>query len=222
MLYVDNELNSSNVTIYFPDTQQFIGVPAFTTGYYPVLTGMYVCTVYNGTTGYAPVTAQSVTSILFCNFAIPGFLAQETLSVTVNSSSGPVIPAIGDKVATASLAITQASGGTPNDVTVLGTVSAPEQYVLTGITISASGLYVDATGTPQYITITLLDGSTIVRQITYFLTYSLTAGFTYQLLSQETDLNIPVHNLTLQTLGASPIPSTGLVKISITYAEYSL
>jgi hypothetical protein len=88
MVYVDNELNSQDVTIGFPDTQQYIGVPAFTTGYYPVLTGMLICNIYNGTTGKLPVTAISQTSVLFCNFAMTGFLSQETLSVTFNSLTG--------------------------------------------------------------------------------------------------------------------------------------
>jgi hypothetical protein len=82
MIYVDNELNSQDVTVYFPATQQYIGVPAFTTGYYPVLTGQQQAIIYNGASGKVPVTAQSQASVIFCNFFVPGFLSLETQSIT--------------------------------------------------------------------------------------------------------------------------------------------
>jgi hypothetical protein len=144
MIYVDNELNSQNVTIAFPDTQQYIGVPAFTTGYYPVLTGQLLCVVYNGTTGAVPVTAASQVSVIFCNFAIPGFLSQETLDITVNSSTGPVVPVIGDTVSQAAML-----GGSEqvNPVVIMPTVTAPMQYVVTGIEVNATQLFTDGSST---------------------------------------------------------------------------
>jgi hypothetical protein len=224
MVYVDNELNSQNVTIAFPDTQQYIGVPAFTTGYYPVLTGQLQAVIYNGSTGQVPITAQSQTSVIFCDFAIPGFLSQETLSVTFNGSNGPVVPTIGDQVKLGSLPIVMASGGTVSTV-LLPAVAAPAQYVITGITVRATGLFIDATGIPQYLTFSLIDTATgiVIRQMTFFLTYSLIGqAFQYQILSQETGLNIPVQSLTLSSTAANAVPSIGVISASITYAEFTL
>jgi hypothetical protein len=228
MVYVDNELNSQNVTIYFPDTQQFIGVPAFTTGYYPVLTGNQYCNVYNGTTGAVPVTSSSVTSILFCNFAIPGFLSQETLNITVNSSSGPVVPTIGDKV----VVVTLPGSVTPvSQITVLPTVALPRQYVITGIELNAQKLFLDGSGTsgssfPLLLEIVDQVNNVFIREwnIAMQMSFENTAFFNF---NEETGLNIPVNNLVLFSLNLTAsaqviLPTWSNVSLSITYALVTL
>lgn len=243
MIYVDNELNSQNVTVYFPDTQQFIGVPAFTTGYYPVLTGQLLCVVYNGTSGAVPVTAASQCSVIFCNFAIPGFLSQETLSITYNSSTGPQVPVVGDTVIQAVMY----GLNTSSLVTVLPPVTAPKQYVITGIEVNAQSLFTDGVTT-------IINGTSPSTPPIYNLSICLSPvntpgwGFTQFLrqiniamkaeyensrffnLIDETGLNIPVQGLDLITLQISQsgiiqnaiLPAWANITVNITYALVSL
>ena len=226
MVYVDNELNSQNVTILFPDTQQYVGVPAYTTGYYPVLTGGQLAVVYNGTTGQVPVTANSQVSVIFCNFAVPGFLSQETLSITFNSSNGPIIPTIGDQV------ITQTYNATTGafDITILPLLALPKQYVITGVQVSAVNLFSsgDYPATAKSILI-FLDSSNptyAMRQFVVDVSPSF-EGTRYQVICDETGLNIPVQTVTFginYTGGSIPytFPPWASVTVSLTYAEISL
>lgn len=231
MIYVDNELNSQNVTIGFPDTQQYIGVPAFTTGYYPVLTGGQIATVYNGTSGKIPVTANSKTGILFCNFAVPGFLSQETLAITFNSSSGPVIPSIGDKVQTNTI-----GSANNNPDVILATVTAPLQYVITAIEINAFNLFLsggangNAFSDEYYGAVYLYDANPFVTSPMRVMVFDMRAQYEdtrFVVLLDETGLNIPCQGLKFQFsdfIGASPMPIPPWCKItvSITYALVTL
>lgn len=235
MMYVDNELNSQNVTIAFPDTQQYIGVPAFTTGYYPVLTGQLQAVIYNGSTGKVPVTAQSQVSVIFCDFAIPGFLSQETLSVTFNSSSGPVVPVIGDTVQTNTL-----STSTTNPDILLPTVVQPIQYVVTGIEVNANNLFLTPsrfTTPPNNWTLwlylydpTQVHGNSLTRLFSIDMRCEYN-GTSYQLIANETGLNIPVQSLVAllaQDDFGTPIGGTKNlgtqtgINVSITYAKVTL
>jgi hypothetical protein len=218
MIYVDNELNSQNVTVAFPDTQQYIGVPAFTTGYYPVLTGGQLCTVYNGTSGKVPVTAQSQCSIIFCNFAVPGFLSQETLNITLNSSTGPVVPSIGDQVITADLSLTAPN----NAFTLLSAVTPPQQYVITGILLSLVLVFNDGNTATDAFQVNLVDSITgnIIRN------WHVTALQQFPnpnpvILCDETGLNLPVQNLELVAFNFIGL-SGGSISFSITFAKVSL
>lgn len=78
MVYVDNVNNPSDVTLYFPDSGMFLTVPSGSCGYYPVFTQVWTCVVYNGYSGVQENGGQGTqqTQIIFCNFAVPGFLAQ--------------------------------------------------------------------------------------------------------------------------------------------------
>jgi hypothetical protein len=197
MIYVDNELNSQDVTVAFPDTQQYIGVPAFTTGYYPVLTGQLIATIYNGTSGQVPVTAQSQVSVIFCNFAMPGFLSLETLNVTFNSSSGPMVPVIGDKVQVGSLP--SVSG---NPITILPHMILPTQYVITGIQVNATDLFTDGVTSfgstlPYYKMSIHLDEFSPGQSIRQFVIQQRPEfeGTKFFSICSETGLNIPVNGL---------------------------
>jgi hypothetical protein len=225
MVYVDNELNSQDVTIYFPDTQQFVGVPAFTTGYYPVITGGQICNVYNGTTGKVPITAQSITSVIFCNFAVPGFLSQETLNVTFESSTGPRVPVIADTPLSGQYAI----AGSPV-LAILAPLTLPEQYVLGSITLTGAGLFVDSTSPGNFMEIQLVDVSTnkVIRQFNYYLAPSTLPGaLQFAPICQLSGLNIPVQSLSISAVfpGSQPIPSTataGFITFEIDFATVSL
>lgn len=233
MIYVDNELNSQNVTVAFLDTFQFIGVPAFTTGYYPVLTGQLQAVVYNGTTGKVPVTAQSQVSVMFCDFAIPGFLSQETLSVTFNGSNGPVVPVIGDTVQTNTFL-----QGEANPLPILAVVTAPIQYVLTGIEINAVNLFADPSfgTTNPWLTIMLYDPTTSGAPPIRLFVLQLTPDFTdhaFKVICDETGLNIPFQGVNmLMGGGSSPLPPNDSIPItlpvwcaitvSLTYAKVTL
>jgi hypothetical protein len=224
MVYVDNELNSQNVTIYFPDTQQFLGVPAFTTGYYPVLTGMFVATVYNGLTGKVPVTSQSLTSILFCNFAVPGFLSQETLNVTFESSTGSRVPVLGDTTVAGQYSLLTSTA----PLVFLPALTLPLQYVITDITLTGAGLFTDSTTNGNFLEIQLSDPATtkLIRQYNYFLGPSIPpGGVSYVPITQLSGLNIPVQALALFcTLpgGVPPTVSNGFITFDVAFATVSL
>lgn len=232
MIFVDNELNSQNVTVAFLDTFQFIGVPAFTTGYYPVLTGQLQAVVYNGTTGKVPVTAQSQVSVMFCDFAIPGFLSQETLSVTFNGSFGPVVPVIGDLVQSNTFL-----QGEANPLPILAAVTAPVQYVLTAIEINAVNLFADPTGTINpWLVIELYDptvsGGSPIRVFVLQLTPDYT-DHAFKIICDETGLNIPCQAVSMvMGGGSSPLPPNDsiprtlptwcAITVSLTYAKVTL
>lgn len=242
MIYVDNELNSQNVTVAFPDTQQYIGIPAFTTGYYPVMTGQLNCVVYNGTTGAVPITANSKVSVIFCDFAIPGFLSQETLNITVNSSTGPVVPVVGDQTA---VAVMYGGSLQVNPITILPTISAPLQYVITGIEINSQNLFTDGLNgylvngvlTPPYYTlgIGLAAPSGVAIPFTRLCNINMRPEFEnsrFFNILDETDLNIPVQGLFLEALNVLPpfplgfvnanLPPWAIISVTITYAKVTL
>jgi hypothetical protein len=218
MIYVDNELNSQNVTVAFPDTQQYIGVPAFTTGYYPVLTGGQLCTVYNGTSGKVPVTAQSQCSIIFCNFAVPGFLSQETLNITLNSSSGPVVPSIGDQVSTNNLSLTAPL----NAAVILDTIAPPQQYVITGILVSLVFAFNDGATASELFSVSLVDNISgdLIRNWHVVALQQVPNSYPV-VLCDETGLNLPVQNLELLAFNTVGL-SEGSISFSITFAEVSI
>jgi hypothetical protein len=238
MIYVDNELNSQNVTVAFPDTQQYIGVPAFTTGYYPVLTGQLNCVVYNGTSGKVPVTGSSQVSVIFCNFAIPGFLSQETLDITVNSSTGPVVPVIGDSVKTVAMF---GGSGQVNPLIIMPTVTAPMQYVVTGIELNATQLFTDGfttfgtgdqTQSPNYtMSISVFETfvGTLFRQFNIVMRPEF-EGSRFFNICDETGLNFPCQGLSMDvadiTDGPGDFPATlqpwALITVSVTFALVSL
>jgi hypothetical protein len=214
MVYVDNSLNSSDVTVYFPDTQFVLDAPALTVGYYPVLPNLQTFTVYNGTTGQKPVTAQSVVSILACNFAVPGFLSQDTLNVTFNSSTGPKVPVLGDNTQTFLYNFSVGPINAP--ITVLPTIELPEQYVITGIWITLSTLYNDSNGTSQFLFLTLTDPSDniVFREWVQFVTTKFPETPT-QTISDETGLNFPLQGLTFTCA-----PVSGQSNTNLWLAEY--
>lgn len=230
MIYVDNELNSQNVTVAFPDTQQYIGVPAFTTGYYPVMTGQLQAVVYNGSTGTVPITAQSQVSVIFCDFAIPGFLSQETLSVTYNSSTGPTIPVIGDTVQTNTYV-----DGLNNPQQLLSVINAPQRYVITAIECNATNLFTDGTQVlaPFYLCLLIYDPAlpTPVRFFNILMRPEF-EGNTFRIICSETGLNIPVQSMQLlvspQANSPLPphapgsIPAWCVITVSLTYAKVTL
>ena len=86
MVYVDNTQNYQSVCVFFGDTQYCINVPANTSGYYPVFSANKFCTVYN-TLVNTPSTTAANTTVLFCNFEIPGFssILQPQPAVPVNA-----------------------------------------------------------------------------------------------------------------------------------------
>lgn len=234
MIYVDNELNSQDVTISFPDTQQYIGVPAFTTGYYPVLTNMLIANVYNGRTGKVPVTAQSAVSIIFCNFVIPGFLSLETLSVTYDSSIGPTVPVIGD-----STVVAVQYGGTNQIVPfiqMLTPLTLPQQYVITGIEINAQNLFIDNTG--LYVLGILLGpnnppppygpAQSLIRQVNVTMRAEFENSRFFNLLD-ETGLNIPCLGVALEFVQVLKsgfinvaLPQWAVITTTLTYAQVTL
>ena len=101
MVYVDNTQNYQSVCVFFGDTQYCINVPANTSGYYPVFSANKFCTVYN-TLVNTPSTTAANTTVLFCNFEIPGFssILQPQPAVPVNApatvlyASTPMMDAI--------------------------------------------------------------------------------------------------------------------------------
>jgi hypothetical protein len=219
MVYVDNALNSSEVTIYFPDSQMFVAVPPFTAGYYPVFTNMLICQIFNGTTGRVPVTVQAVTSVIFCNFAFPGFLAQEALAVTFNSTTGPVIPSIGDQVVSVSLQLNQPTPAGD----LLSSIALPEQYVVTAILVSILGVYNDPSIAPVQFAVNLSDSVTgaVLRQWQILALQDFTNASLSHMLCDETGLNIPVQSLVIQSLNNNAL-SSGTLSASITYAQVNL
>jgi hypothetical protein len=222
MLYIDNSRNPNSVTVGFVDSQQYLEAPAFTTGYYPVFTNNLFFNVYNGTSGKPPITAQSMTAIIICNFAVPGFLAQNTLSITFNSSSGPIVPTIGDTVTLVGFSSTSA-----NPLTILPSLTLPEQYVLTAITINASNLFVDPTIPSTDIAFLLMDVVTgrTIRQYNISIKSEFEASTFFQ-LGEETGLNIPVQSVSFEVNQGPTTPfqiqdQTGIV-INLTYAMVTL
>jgi hypothetical protein len=225
MLYIDNSRNPNNVTVGFTDSQQFLEAPAFTTGYYPVFTQNLFFNVYNGTTGKPPVTAQSMTAIIICNFAVPGFLSQDTLSITFNSSNGPLVPTIGDRVTTNFL-----GSSTANPVTLLPSIALPMQYVITGISVTAENLFVDPSipSTNAGLLLTTDAEGPVTNNIRQW-----NIGFksefensTFFQIADETGLNIPVQVLQafLTTDNTTPFtlqPQTFIV-FNITFAQVTL
>jgi hypothetical protein len=221
MLYIDNSRNPNSVTVGFADSQQYLEAPAFTTGYYPVFTNNLFFNVYNGTTGKAPVTAQSMTAIIICNFAVPGFLSLNTLNVTFNSSSGSIVPTIGDTVT-----VVEVGSSTTNPLTILPTLALPRQYVVTAITVNASNLFVDPTVPSTGVSLLLEDAATgeIIRQYSISLKSEFEASTFFE-LGVETGLNIPVQNVSFKVETGSTLfqiqPQT-LIAINLTYATVTL
>jgi hypothetical protein len=87
MLWINNANNISDVTVYFPDSGQFITCPAGATGYFPCLTQVMNCYVYNGYSGAPGLTNPALqTQIIFCNFALPVFLTQSQQALNAQSS----------------------------------------------------------------------------------------------------------------------------------------
>jgi hypothetical protein len=223
MVYVNNELNNQDLSIYFPDTQQLIGIPAFTSGYYPVMTGQLVATVYNGNTGKVPVASTSMCQIIFCNFAMPGFLSEFSVSVNVNSSSGLIIPSIGDKFVNVNAQITGAA--TPISVfQLLPTIALPQQYVITGINVEFAALYADVQGNMGQFTVEIQDPTSldVLRLWTVNVPNSL-ASYNSFMLSNEDGLNIPCQGLqaALQ-FGAGNSAPNGNGLFNLTYALVTL
>lgn len=230
MVYVDNELNSQNVTIAFPDTQQYIGVPAFTTGYYPVLTGQKLAVIYNGDTGKVPITSASQVSVIFCNFAIPGFLSQETLNVTFENSGGPVVPVLGDTTST--VVVSTLSGAGIFSAEILPIIVDPNRYVVTSISINATNLFSPPNGSfPLFILLGAQTGvnGTIIREYIFQVRTAMEGQAFFQ-IAEETDLNIPMTHLQmfLQTsqgganLTLSQWPLWAFLTISVTYSLVQL
>lgn len=78
MVFINNISNISDITVYFPDTGQFVTCQGGTSGYFPCMTNLTSCYVFNGLTGKSIGLGVSETSqILFCNFAIPAFQTQK-------------------------------------------------------------------------------------------------------------------------------------------------
>jgi hypothetical protein len=181
MVYVDNSLNSSDVTVYFPDTQFVLDAPALTVGYYPVLPNLQTFTVYNGTTGQKPVT----------------------------SSTGPKVPVLGDNTQTFLYNFSVGPINAP--ITVLPTIELPEQYVITGIWITLSTLYNDSNGTSQFLFLTLTDPSDdiVFREWVQFVTTKFPETPT-QTISDETGLNFPLQGLTFTCAPVSGQSNTNL------------
>jgi hypothetical protein len=221
MLYIDNSRNPNSVTVGFADSQQYLEAPAFTTGYYPVFTQNLFFNVYNGTTGKAPVTAQSMTAIIICNFAVPGFLSQNTLNVTFNSSNGPLVPTIGDTVTVVSL-----NSASANPMSILPALALPQQYVLTAISLNAINLFVDPTIASTLIGIVLFDSVTgdVIRQYSIGIKSEF-ENSTYFELGVETDLNIPVQNVSIKIdtgTGLFQIQPQTEIAANLTYATVTL
>lgn len=77
MVYINNVNNINDVTVYWPDSGQLVTCPAGAAGYFPLMTNMPNCYVYNGYGGGSnELILQQQTQILFCNFAVPGFISQ--------------------------------------------------------------------------------------------------------------------------------------------------
>jgi hypothetical protein len=221
MVYVNNELNNQDLSIYFPDTQQLIGIPAFTSGYYPVMTGQLNAIVYNGTTGVKPVAQTSVCQIIFCNFMIPGFLSEFSVSVNFNSSSGLIIPSIGDTVVATNASI---AGGPEVSTILLPTIALPEQYVVTGINVTLTQFYSDVplpAGVTNLVEVNLEDTATgkTIRVWGGVAPNDLTS-YNQFVLANETGLNIPCQNLTLNTFVQSS--SSGSVFVNITFSKVTV
>jgi hypothetical protein len=226
MLYIDNSRNPNNVTVGFADSQQFLEAPAFTTGYYPVFTQNLFFNVYNGTTGKAPVTAESMTAIIACNFAVPGFLSQNTLNVTFNSSSGPRVPTIGDTPIAGQYAI---AGSTVQQI--LNPLTLPLQYVITDITLTGAGLYVDnSIANGQFLEIQLNDTALnrTLRQFNYFMAASCPLGvLQFVPIVSLSGLNYPVQSLAITAFfpGPTVVPAAstaGFITWDIGFASVSL
>jgi hypothetical protein len=222
MVYVNNELNNQDLSIYFPDTQQLIGIPAFTSGYYPVMTGQLKATVYNGETGQVPVAQSSLCQIIFCNFMIPGFLSEFAVSVNFNSSSGLIIPSIGDTTAVVSANIV---GSEPEVTTnILPTIALPEQYVITAINVALFQFYSNAplaSTQNNSVSVELIDDATnkLIRSWTAVAPNDLSFYNSF-VLDSETGLNIPCQNLTMKTFINSA--ATGFVNANITFAQVTI
>jgi hypothetical protein len=99
MVYINNADNGNDVTVYFADTGMFVTCEAGTSGYFPVLTNILICTVFNGSEGTGTTLGDpsltQTTQILFCNFAIPGFATQSRPVTTLQFSNEVVITSMG-------------------------------------------------------------------------------------------------------------------------------
>lgn len=103
MVYVNNTGGTLDVTIYFPDTGMFITAEGGTSGYYPVMTNILQCYAYSGTVGSGQDVDTGQTQILFCNFAVPGFVTANEARPFEASFRGPNINAVGQIVQTLGL-----------------------------------------------------------------------------------------------------------------------
>ena len=131
MVYVDNSQNPNTVFITFDDTQYTLTILPGEVGYFPLITASLYCTVYNGLV-YSAATSGS-TSILFCNFATPGF-ATDNITIPFNRVSsiagssatryGP--NTVGNLKGSASHTY---SGVGPNSFTVLPAVAGLDQII---------------------------------------------------------------------------------------------
>jgi hypothetical protein len=222
MVYVNNELNNQDLSIYFSDTQQLIGIPAFTSGYYPVMTGQLSATVYNGTTGKVPVASTSMCQIIFCNFFIPGFLSEFSVSVNVNSSSGPIIPSIGDQFSNETLLLTGSAD--PTNVTILPTVTLPQRYVITSINVTLASLYADNTTNMGELAVALADPTTGAELRFWLVNVSNDlSDYDQFTLDNETELNIPCQGLIGQTrFAVTNTAPNGTILFNITFALITL
>jgi hypothetical protein len=99
MVYINNADNGNDVTVYFSDTGMFVTCEAGTSGYFPVLTNILICTVFNGSDGTGTTLGDpsltQTTQILFCNFAIPGFATQSRSTTTLQFSTEALITTTG-------------------------------------------------------------------------------------------------------------------------------
>lgn len=225
MVYVDNTNNGFALAILFPDTQQLIGVPANSSGWYPVLTGAFFCTVYRLATAATDVLSQS--TIIFCNFAIPQAEAtefQNSLSYDQisDNAAGRVyeIPAMGDKGAIATWDPTTAS-----DVIVLATTTLPQIYVITDITLQCRRMLPSLNSGNQAISFQLVDGfsSTILRQIILEVHPDMTSElYTHHELLSGHGLYLTCRNLTLHgTISGLGILNSGQISCNVSYALIS-
>jgi len=233
MVYVDNTQCSFSLTLLFPDTQFTVAVPANSSGYYPVVTGVQYCTVYRN--AHPTTDAVSQTTVLFCNFAVPAFDSPEFLNILgyqqisdiVGVGRQYVIPALGDKYANLTLQLV-GSNSVGSQGNVLPIAALPQYYVITDIVMQLFQCSATQSQGTQQVELTLFDdsvGLTLREQFVFINPDCSQDSYKTQTILQENGLYLICQVLSLYgtiTPGTVSIGlQTGFIQINVSYALIS-
>lgn len=227
MIYVDNTLCSFPLTVLFADTQFTATIPANSAGYYPVITGLPICTVYRASIATSDVKSQS--TILFCNFAVPANVSPDFLNSLIyqqisDLASGGrqyVIPALGDKYANLTLQLTgsnsMGAGGQP-----LPAVAPPFFYVITDIVLQLFQCSATIGQGSQELEITLYDdvaANTLREQFVFVHPDCTQDSYKLQTILEEHGLYLICSELSLYV---NIVPGTVSVGLASGFAQLNI